>query len=168
MKEITYLHNTNNMGRGIHQFRLNNRNCLTFYVYEDDFCLNTNWKSDQFVNAAHRYIQTLTYDSKSASISQQLVYTESDLFGAIHVRTDLWDLVTKIEEDYIAFTIVPDSPTRYKEKFRNNLYAQSANAFLRKIVARLPVRCYGGPWTRGILLSEEEVKNNIVHHYKPI
>lgn len=155
------------MGKGIHRFRLNNRNCLTFYVYEDDFCEATDWKPNQFVNAVHHYMRTLTYGSKSASVTSQAVYTEVGFFGSIHVRTDLWDLVTKIEEAYIAFTIVPDCPTRRKESFRNNLYAKSANSFLLKLIDILPVRCYGGPWTRGILLTEEEVKNNIAHHYKP-
>lgn len=155
------------MGKGIHQFRLNNRNCLTFYVYEDDFCEATNWKPNQFVNAFHNYIHTLTDDKTIARFTKG-IYTYSGFFGTVHVRTKLWDLVTKVEDDYIAFTIVPDCPTRYEEVFRNNLYVQSANAFLRKIVARLPIRCYGGPWTRGILLTEEEVKNNIAHHYKPI
>lgn len=155
------------MGRSIHRFRLNERNCLTFYMYEDDFCKATDWRPDQFVNAVHNVIRSLTNDKTIVRFTKAL-YKEVGYFGTIHVRTDLWDLITKIEEDYIAFTIVPDTPTRYEESFRNNLYAKSANAFMRKLINALPVRCYGGQWTRGVLLSEETFNANKGFHYKPI
>lgn len=155
------------MGKGIHQFRLNNRNCLTFYVYEDDYEKQRVYPIQGFENDLFHYIDIIG-EQLHYPKALQTVYVEGRFFGARRLANQLFDLVTKIEEGYVAFTMVPDIHNSDLNYFREKLYAKSANALLRNLVAKLPVRCYGGPWTRGILLTEEEVRNNNAHHYKPI